>query len=805
MGNLLVATQNVSQELLPIITNYVRYRQTVESVSDAQERLNEVSGRLEEVQRRLQAVRDARDEVEFSFNQAVQPFKDEEEFYENKLDMLQLEADIQDRERKLSQGFGMSDYDRTVLTYELERDRAALARMRAENEWDAARTDARLAVEQVELEENAIQREVRARKEELELAEERRDIAREEYELSRAQLDAIREQNRLMRSNQQQSTSSGGSGGGSSAAINQDQLAQERYNYELADTAGRLEILRNRLAGVQEGTKEWYDIQLQIRRLEEQQASEQQRIADQAAKEEADRIKAEEDYQYSLLNTAGKLDFLKNKLAGVEEGSVEYYRILGQIRQLESQSSGAAGGGGGAGGGAFTQTDEQLAHIEQVRKEVEEQRKKDAEAALAAVRARKEQAEGDRVERERAFEEQARARQQVDEFVSAISVPFVAVGNFIQQTWNRIWDNVKTPVFNALNAINGYVQGQITILVDFWNKHGESITKTAKRAWEDISRIINGVILIIAKVVTDKFTQLTQWMTENQGQIQFVLTYAWLTIKGVIESVLNFIKSFIYTNLSLIRGDWEGAWVGMQGMLFSFWGIIESLVRGALGIILGIFNTDLDTLSKNMYDSFITMSANWQKFVTDIYNKVVDYMGKIVVEVGTQLGNFLTSVSTETANIKKKWDDFVESLKTAINNVIDMLPGDMAKGLRNIISEIEGKVKEFTSAAAKIGQAIIDGIVGKIKEGVSAITNAARSAAREALDRAVDVFTGNSGDPKAMATNISAKSTASPIASVQTINNFEIDARGSTMKEDDFKRIVIDVTNKSAKRAARIG
>lgn len=53
-------------------------------------------------------------------------------------------------------------------------------------------------------------------------------------------------------------------------------------------------------------------------------------------------------YNYTLADTSGKLDMLRQKLSGVREGSEEYYDILTQIASLEKSRAGGGGGGGTA-------------------------------------------------------------------------------------------------------------------------------------------------------------------------------------------------------------------------------------------------------------------------------------------------------------------------------------------------------------------------------------------------------------------------------------------------------------------------
>lgn len=128
---------------------------------------------------------------------------------------------------------------------------------------------------------------------------------------------------------------SGGGGGGAAAQLDRNAEAAWRYNFALADNSGKLQMLQDKLAGVEQGSAEYYDILLQINQLEGTMADEAERSAKETERLAKARADAAWDYSFAIGDNETKLGMLQEKLAGVEEGSVEYYEILGQIHNLE--------------------------------------------------------------------------------------------------------------------------------------------------------------------------------------------------------------------------------------------------------------------------------------------------------------------------------------------------------------------------------------------------------------------------------------------------------------------------------------
>lgn len=117
--------------------------------------------------------------------------------------------------------------------------------------------------------------------------------------------------------------------------------AKFSYEFSTADTAGQLDLLKQKLAGTEKGTVDYYQTLTQLVNLQKQYneelANPKLDAAAQAAKDAAD---AQFDYQFSLADTNGQLELLKGKLAGTTQGSADYYKLLQQISQLDQQRIG---------------------------------------------------------------------------------------------------------------------------------------------------------------------------------------------------------------------------------------------------------------------------------------------------------------------------------------------------------------------------------------------------------------------------------------------------------------------------------
>ncbi len=138
----------------------------------------------------------------------------------------------------------------------------------------------------------------------------------------------------------QERLAGGGGGGGADPAAREAQRRAEaefRYRLAIADTAGQLALYEQRLQDVEAGSEDYFQIQTEIHRLNQQLAREQQQAADQAVRDAQERTEAEWDYRFAIADNETKVAMLRDRIAEVGEESAEGFRLRTQLAQLEGR------------------------------------------------------------------------------------------------------------------------------------------------------------------------------------------------------------------------------------------------------------------------------------------------------------------------------------------------------------------------------------------------------------------------------------------------------------------------------------
>jgi hypothetical protein len=117
--------------------------------------------------------------------------------------------------------------------------------------------------------------------------------------------------------------------------------AKFQFEFSTADTAGQVELLKRKLAGLEGGTVEYYQTLTQLADAQERYNYELENpVVDDATKKALALAEAQFQYNLAIADTPGQIALLNQKLGQTATNSVEYYQILSQIAGLEDALSG---------------------------------------------------------------------------------------------------------------------------------------------------------------------------------------------------------------------------------------------------------------------------------------------------------------------------------------------------------------------------------------------------------------------------------------------------------------------------------
>lgn len=517
------------------------------------------------------------------------------------------------------------------------------------------------------------------------------------------------------------------------------QEAQERYNFNLLDTQGKIDHLRTKQGQYNQSQKEYWEIADQIRQLEGQKlreedaaAKELERIAKQQESEqekELARAKAIEqaqwDYAYLVADTATKLQMQRERLAGLTEGSVDYYKTLGDIYQLEQQlnrereladkkgagRAGGAGGAGAAGIGGFkppTITPPQVNVPTAPSVNAGAMQRDNAPLAIMG---------------------------NLEQTVSPLTTALQTLQTKLGEVGSAIQTFTAGPVAFVVGAFNGWKDSLVTYFLPALGNLWDSFQRGAEN-FDGVGERFSSAMGVILPLIT--------MILKPLGDLAFLIGGAIVTALGdtlpglffalsgviqgfltVVEGIGNVIGGVINFVVALFNGDWKGAWDAagqiVMGLVQLVTGLIGGLVQGVLGLVgsvvagvIGFFTHLYDVLVGNSIipdlvtealGFFTQLKDDAIQFVKDLVNDVVQRFTTFKDDTLRTIGNFVTESLTKFENFKK------DVLKTVNDLASEMYDSGVAT-ISNFWDGMKKKWEELWKWAKERAQQIKDLLPG---------------------------------------------------------------------------------------------
>ncbi len=480
-----------------------------------------------------------------------------------------------------------------------------------------------------------------------------------------------------------------------------------------ADTAGQIELYKQKLAGLTPGTKDYLETQAQIQQLEERLAGERKRALEEATREQEQLRDAQLQADLAGKSHEERLKLLQARLAELTPGTVKYLQVLREIREEEAaierereaaakkaaagrKGKGAGGGGGpgdldlGGGGGLAPPggaTGDFAKRVEEFKAKIEEFKKgfEDLKKAGEGLNTSLASLGGSIKDLITRFSE---LKEQLDKAGVSLS-PFLPIVRDLGTAFSVIVAiNIGKWLLGlaaGLGPIGLLIIG-LGLLHTAWEGVDKSLfsNENAKKSvsWsETIQRGLEGLKTTWDHDIVLPWMEFDNWC--NTVLTPTVRGFGKLLGEWVVDRFNDFQKGYeTYIHTPLVE----------------FEALITKNVMGAL---------------KEWYD-FLTgpiakVVADFAVWVTD--NLIKPLMALVDELVGhSVLSAFKEVYDFVVGPILSAWKDFKEGVET-----------NLIAPVNNFVSLLQGKVGEVLSAARDIGESVIDGIRSGVSSAFSGL------------------------------------------------------------------------------------
>lgn len=227
---------------------------------------------------------------------------------------------------------------------------------------------------------------------------------------------------------------------------------------------------------------------------------------------------------------------------------------------------------------------------------------------------------------------------------------------------SEIWENVKSAVSTAVEAIGVVIQTVIDVAKQLWEQWGADLIEIATSYWEMISVAITTAITKIQEIITTVTTAISAFWAAHGETIMAAASSAWSVISTVISSALNIIKGIIAAVTAAIQGNWSGAWSAILGVLSTIWSTIKTVVSAAISAVASVISSILNSIKA-------TFSNVWNAIKATVSNVI----NGIKSTISSGLNAAKSTVTSIFNSIKTTITNTINGAKTAVTNAINAI------------------------------------------------------------------------------------------------------------------------------------
>lgn len=251
--------------------------------------------------------------------------------------------------------------------------------------------------------------------------------------------------------------------------------------------------------------------------------------------------------------------------------------------------------------------------------------------------------------------------------VAALTAAFLYFYNTNEEFRNKvneIWAGIQEQIAVVIEAIKGIIQTFTEIATEIWARWGDSIMAVVQTIFGALQGIINGALTVIQGILN---TILAVIHGDWQG--------AWEGIKMIVTGVWEVIKNVITIGITLIQTTIQTALTAIQMIFTTIWNAIKAVVQSAMSAIQSVISTVWNTIKTTVTTIMNAIKA----VVTSVWNAIRSAIQTAIDAVRSTIDSGLSSAKVTVTNIlnslKNLFTDTFNNIKSHVSGVVEWLKG----------------------------------------------------------------------------------------------------------------------------------
>lgn len=332
--------------------------------------------------------------------------------------------------------------------------------------------------------------------------------------------------------------------------------------------------------------------------------------------------------------------------------------------------------------------------------------------------------------------------------LAAIQGFWSAHGSAILSAATSAWSTIQDAVSSAISVVQGIVSTALSAIQGFWSAHGSAILSAAQSAWSAIQAAVGSAIAVVSSVVSTVLGQIAAFWKSNGSDIMATASQVWGQISNIIGTGIRLALTIITQVTQAIAAVISTVFGGIlsfisshsseiQAILTAAWNVIKVTVTTVLSVIQGIISATMSAIQGDWTGAWNTIKETCATIVTGILSIIRTNLEIIPTVISTVFDGAVAILSGFVGQFSEAGAALIEGVADGIRNgasaVIDAAVGAATDAI-NAVKEALSMGSPSRVAAEEIGTPFVMGIVEGIEESADLLEDMARQLSEQLVD-----------------------------------------------------------------------
>jgi phage-related protein len=275
----------------------------------------------------------------------------------------------------------------------------------------------------------------------------------------------------------------------------------------------------------------------------------------------------------------------------------------------------------------------------------------------------------------------------IGSLANPITLIILAAG-LLGAAWASNWGGIQDKTKAVIDWISPYIGAALAAIKGWWDEHGTQVITTVTGLWTTVTTAVGAAVAWLSEAISTVLAAIKGWWTAHGEEVMTVVSGLWTWVSNAFSVALGVVSGIVTGVLGAIKGFWEDHKETISGVVTGLWEAIQGIFKYWIDLITGIIGVFA-----------AAFKGNWE----DVGKRVRELVGTLWEDIKTAFSGAYTALS-------KIVGDIIQSIKDFFTTTDWGAVGDAV--VKGVGAGITGAIEWIKNAAKAVAQAAVDAMKG---------------------------------------------------------------------------------------------